>query len=269
MAGCPPDAFSADGQIWGTPLYRWEKHREDRFGWWMARLWMNFQQCDLLRIDHFRGLDEYFSIPAGESALAGHWEKGPGMALFHQMWQNMGYKPVIVEDLGYMTDSVRQMVKDTGFPNMKVLQFAFDPDDVGASNDYLVHNIPEHCVVYPGTHDNDPINGWFAALSEKEQQMVRTYFGRETLAKGRMNEVFVRAAMMCRAETCVILIQDHLGLGHEARINEPSHQENNWHWRLKPGMLTEELEAEIYETTRRYGRLNWDADSVQQRQRVE
>ena len=99
--------------------------------------------------------------------------------------------------------------------------------------------------------------------------MVRTYFGRETLAKGRMNEVFVRAAMMCRAETCVILIQDHLGLGHEARINEPSHQENNWHWRLKPGMLTEELEAEIYETTRRYGRLNWDADSVQQRQRVE
>ena len=268
VAGCPPDAFSADGQIWGTPLYRWEKHREDHFGWWMARLWMNFQQCDMLRIDHFRGLDEYFSIPAGESALKGHWEKGPGMALFHQMWQNMGYKPVIVEDLGYMTDSVRQMVRETGFPNMKVLQFAFDPDDYGASNDYLVHNIPEHCVVYPGTHDNDPINGWFAGLSEQEQKMIRTYFGAETLSKGRMNEVFVRAAMMCRAETCVMLVQDLLGMGHEARINDPSFLPNNWHWRLKPGALTEADGERLYEMTRRYGRLNWDSESVQQRQKV-
>ena len=268
VAGCPPDAFSADGQVWGTPLYRWEKHREDRFGWWMARLWMNFQQCDLLRIDHFRGLDEYFSIPAGQGASAGHWEKGPGMALFHQMWQNMGYKPVIVEDLGYMTESVRQMVRETGFPNMKVLQFAFDPDDIGASNDYLVHNIPDHCVVYPGTHDNDPINGWFAALSQAEQQMVREYFGAETLAKGRMNEVFIRAGLMCRAESCVILIQDYLGLGKEARINDPSHQENNWFWRLRPGMLTEDLEKKIFDLTRRYGRLNWDADTVQQKQWV-
>ena len=268
VAGCPPDAFSADGQVWGTPLYRWEKHREDHFGWWMARLWMNFQQCDLLRIDHFRGLDEYYSIPAGQSALAGHWEKGPGMALFHQMWQNMGYKPVIVEDLGYMTESVRQMVKETGFPNMKVLQFGFDPDDIGASNDYLVHNIPEHCVVYPGTHDNDPVNGWFASLSEEEQELVRSYFGQEKLAKGRMNEVLIRAAMMCRAESCVILLQDYLGMGHEGRINDPSHQENNWFWRLKSGMLTEETESRIFEITRRYGRLNWDADSVQQRQWV-
>lgn len=264
VAGCPPDAFSADGQVWGTPLYRWEKHQEDHFGWWMARLWVNFQQCDLLRIDHFRGLDEYFSIPAGQGAKYGHWEKGPGMAFFRQMWQNMGYKPVIVEDLGYMTETVRQMVRETGFPNMKVLQFAFDPDDIGASNDYLIHNIPEHCVVYPGTHDNDPINGWFAAQSEAVQKMVRGYFGRETLAKGRMNEVFVRAAMMCRAETCVIMIQDHLGLGHEARINDPSRQEGNWHWRLKPGMLTEEVERKIFDITHRYGRLNWDAESVQQ-----
>ncbi len=266
VAGCPPDAFSADGQVWGTPLYRWEKHREDHFGWWMARLWMNFQQCDLLRIDHFRGLDEYFSIPAGETAAAGHWEKGPGMALFHQMWQNMGHKPVIVEDLGYMTESVRQMVRDTGFPNMKVLQFAFDADDIGASNEYLVHNIPEHCVVYPGTHDNDPINGWFAGLSEGEQQMVRAYFGAEKTEKDRMHEVFIRAGMMCRAEICVIAIQDHLGLGHEARINDPSRQEGNWHWRLKGEMLTPALRKSIFETTRRYGRLNWDADSVQQRQ---
>ena len=263
VAGCPPDAFSADGQIWGTPLYRWENHAKDHFGWWMARLWYNFQQCDLLRIDHFRGLDEYFSIPAGKPALDGHWEKGPGMALFHQMWQNMGYKPVIVEDLGYMTESVRQMVRETGFPNMKVLQFAFDANDFGASNDYLVHNIPEHCVVYPGTHDNDPINGWFGSLSADGQRLVRDYFGQKTLSKSRMHEVFVRAAMMCRAETCVIQLQDHMGLGAEARINDPSHQENNWHWRLSPGMLTDALAQEIFETTRRYGRLNWASESVQ------
>ena len=263
MAGCPPDAFSADGQIWGTPLYRWEKHRETGFGWWMARLWMNFQQSDLLRIDHFRGLDEYFSIPAGSpTALAGHWEKGPGMDLFRKMWENMGYKPVIVEDLGYMTESVREMVRETGFPNMKVLQFGFDLSDFGAANDYLPHNIPEHCVVYPGTHDNDPINAWFASLSEKEKELVKRYFGCTDQADDGMHEVFVRAALMVRAETCVIAIQDYLGLGHDARVNEPSHLENNWHWRLKEESLTEELKQHIFEMTRMYGRLNWDSESV-------
>ena len=263
VAGCPPDAFSADGQVWGTPLYRWDAHRGDRFGWWMARLWMNFQQCDMLRIDHFRGLDEYFSIPADRPlAKNGHWEKGPGMDLFRQMWENMGYKPVIVEDLGFMTDSVRAMVRDTGFPNMKVLQFGFDEKDFGASNDYLLHNIPEHCVVYPGTHDNDPVNGWFATLTEAQQHQVRTYFGAENVPADRISRVFVRAALMSRAETCVIALQDWLDLGHEARINEPSRLENNWFWRLAPGFLTEEKSREIFEATRRYGRLNWEADAV-------
>lgn len=259
VAGCPPDAFSAEGQIWGTPLYRWEKHRDDRFGWWMARLWMNFQQCDLLRIDHFRGLDEYFSIPAGEPAKSGHWEKGPGMALFRQMWENMGHKPVIVEDLGYMTDSVRQMVRDTDYPNMKVLQFGFDADDVGAANDYLLHNIPEHCVVYPGTHDNDPVNGWFAGLTTAEKDRIRLYFGCEDVPDSRMHEVFIRAALISRASTCIIALQDWLGLGHEARINEPSRLEDNWHWRWKGDCRQDELAVRIFENTRRYGRLNWSA----------
>ncbi len=259
VAGCPPDAFSAEGQIWGTPLYRWDKHRDDHFGWWMARLWMNFQQCDLLRIDHFRGLDEYFSIPAGAPAKAGHWEKGPGMALFRQMWENMGYKPVIVEDLGYMTDSVRQMVRDTGFPNMKVLQFGFDTNDFGATNDYLLHNIPEHCVVYPGTHDNDTVNGWFRQLTVAEKDCIRQYFGCEDVPENRMHEVFIRAALISRASTCVIAFQDWLGLGHEARINDPSKLEGNWHWRWKGGCRLEELADRIFENTRRYGRLNWNA----------
>ena len=259
VAGCPPDAFSAEGQVWGTPLYRWDRHREDRFGWWMARLWMNFCQCDLLRIDHFRGLDEYFSIPAGATAKEGHWEQGPGMALFRQMWENMGYKPVIVEDLGYMTDSVRQMVRDTGFPNMKVLQFGFDADDFGAANDYLLHNIPEHCVVYPGTHDNDPVDGWFAALPNADKERIRQYFGCEGLPDGRMHEVFIRAALVSRASACVIALQDWLGLGHEARINDPSRLEDNWHWRWKGECSWDELADRIFESTRRYGRLNWDA----------
>ena len=259
MAGCPPDAFAAEGQIWGSPLYRWDEHRRDNYGWWMARLWQNFQESDLLRIDHFRGLDEYFSIPAGSTtALTGHWEAGPGMELFHRMWQNMGYKPVIVEDLGYMTDSVRKLVADTGFPNMKVLQFGFDPNDRGAANDYLPHNIGEHCVVYPGTHDNAPVNGWFERLTEAEKEMIRAYYGIGKEADARMNEVFVRSALMTRAETCVIQMQDWLGLGYEARINDPVRMENNWHWRMRPGSLTGELAERICEETRIYGRLNWD-----------
>ena len=262
VAGCPPDAFSADGQIWGTPLYRWEKHKEDRFAWWIARLYMNFQLCDLLRIDHFRGLDEYFSIPVGEHASRGHWEKGPGMALFREMWNRIGRKPVIVEDLGYMTESVRQMVRETGYPNMKVMQFAFDLEDAGGTNEHLLHNIPSHCFVYPGTHDNPPVNGWYASLREEERQLVRDYFGRERLDPDRVNEVFIRAAMVSPAETAVIQLQDYLGLGMEGRINNPAHQEGNWHWRLAPGMLTEALAKKIRRVTRRYGRLNWASENA-------
>ncbi len=259
MAGCPPDAFSADGQIWGSPLYRWEEHKKTGFGWWMARLWHNFQMCDLLRIDHFRGLDEYFSIPYGsKTAMTGHWEPGPGIALFHQMWENMGYKPVIVEDLGFMTQSVRDLVRATGFPNMKVLQFGFDVNDVAAANDYLPHNIPQHCVVYTGTHDNAPINGWFKDLSDEEKALVRNYFGAADVPESGMHEVLVRAAMMTFAETCIIPLQDYLGMGNEARINEPSHLENNWHWRLPDGLLTDSLCEAIRKTTQRYGRLNWE-----------
>lgn len=258
VAGCPPDNFSADGQIWGSPLYRWDEHRKTGYSWWMARLWQNFRLCDLLRIDHFRGLDEYFSIPYGsKSAIDGHWEKGPGMELFHTMWNSMGYKPVIVEDLGYMTDSVRAMVRDTGFPNMKVLQFGFDVNDYGAANDYLPHNIPENCVAYTGTHDNDPIAGWFSTLSDAEKTLVRRYYHVEGLPEEEMYKVLVGSAMMSRANTCIIQIQDYLGLGCEARVNTPAYMENNWYWRLDGKYLTEALCQEIFEMTRQYGRINW------------
>ena len=259
VAGAPPDGFAADGQIWGTPLYRWDVHQSESFGWWMARLWQNFCLCDMLRIDHFRGLDEYFSIPFGSpTAKNGHWEKGPGMAFFHQMWNNMGHKPVIVEDLGMMTDSVRELVRQSGFPNMKVLEFAFDPNDYGAANDYMPHNIYEHCVVYTGTHDNAPVNGWFADLSNDEKELVRSYFGTDTKDDSKISSVLVNHAMMSRANLCVVPIQDYLGLGNEARVNDPSHEENNWFWRLDKKYLTKKMSKEIFEITRRYGRLNWE-----------
>lgn len=258
VAGAPPDGFAADGQIWGTPLYRWDVHRSTGYGWWMARLYHNFCLCDLLRIDHFRGLDEYFSIPFGSTtAKDGHWEKGPGMDLFYKMWENMGYKPVIVEDLGMMTDSVRQLVRDSGFPNMKVLEFGFDVNDYGAANDYLPHNIYEHCVVYTGTHDNAPVNGWFADLSREEQELIRTYYGCQGTPDSEIHKVLVTSAMMSRANTCVIPLQDYIGLGMEARVNDPSHEPGNWFWRLDGKYLTAELCREIRETSRRYGRLNW------------
>ena len=259
VAGCPPDNFSADGQIWGTPLYRWDVHKASGYGWWMARLWHNFCLCDKLRIDHFRGLDEYFSIPYGsKTAMGGHWEKGPGMSLFEKMWESMGSKDVIIEDLGFMTESVRQMVRDSGFPNMKVLQFGFDRNDISATNDYLPHNVPEHCVIYTGTHDNAPISGWYGDLPEEDKAMIRAYYAAENTADDRMERVLTASAMMSRAETCVLPVQDYLGLGNEARVNNPAHEEGNWRWRLSVDALTPALSEEIAEITRRYGRMNWD-----------
>ncbi|MBQ9109900.1 MAG: 4-alpha-glucanotransferase, partial [Oscillospiraceae bacterium] len=161
VAGCPPDGFAAEGQLWGNPLYDWEYHKETGFKWWIERLRQCFAMYDVVRIDHFRGFDEYYAIPYGDkTAKNGHWEQGPGMELFHAVEAALGKREVIAEDLGFMTDSVRQLVKDSGFPNMKVLEFAFDSRDTGSRNDYLPHNYNENCVAYTGTHDNQTITAW-------------------------------------------------------------------------------------------------------------
>lgn len=259
VAGCPPDAFAADGQIWGNPLYRWEYHKQTNFQWWTSRLWANFRLYDVIRIDHFRGFDEYFSVPSdATTALAGHWEKGPGMDFFHAVQWQLGQRQFIAEDLGHMTDSVRWLVRDSGLPNMKVLQFAFDPEDVGAANDYLPHNYSNHCWVYTGTHDNAPILGWLESLSAEEIALVRDYLDDHVAPLAQLSCKLVNLAMMSAAETCVIPMQDYLGLNGEHRMNTPGTVGINWRWRMPSGAATQELGQYVLALTRRYGRLNWE-----------
>lgn len=260
VAGCPPDGFSATGQLWGNPLYRWEHHRNTGYQWWLSRLWYVFQLYDVTRIDHFRGFDEYYSIPYGaETAMTGHWEKGPGIDLFRCVEQNLGWHEVIAEDLGYVTDSVRQLVKDSGFPGMKVLEFAFDSRDSGSANDYLPHNYNENCVAYTGTHDNETLVGWFDSISKEEQTLARAYLCDRHTPKKWLYKSFIALAMRSRAKYCIIPMQDWLGLDNRSRTNTPSTIGINWRWRVAGEQLSELLVKEILDNTKRYGRMNWDA----------
>ena len=255
VAGCPPDGFSATGQLWGNPLYRWDYHRETGFDWWLTRLWYVYQLYDVTRIDHFRGFDEYYSIPYGhKTAEFGHWEKGPGIELFRRAEEVLGWHEVIAEDLGFVTDSVRQLVRDSGFPGMKVLQFAFDSRDTGSARDYLPHNYTENAVVYTGTHDNDTTIGWFEAISDDDWNLAREYLCDFYTPDEEMDQPFVALAMQSIARMCIIPMQDYLGLGTEARMNTPSTIGCNWRWRMTDDQFTEDLCRDILAQTRRYGR---------------
>ena len=259
VAGCPPDGFSATGQLWGNPLYRWDYHRQTGYDWWLSRLWYCFRLYDVTRIDHFRGFDEYYSIPYGaETAMEGHWEKGPGLELFRRVEQVLGWHEVIAEDLGYVTDSVRRLVQESGFPGMKVLEFAFDSRDSGSANDYLPHNYTENCVVYTGTHDNETITGWFDSISKEEQQAARDYLCDQRQPKKYLYQSFIALVMRSCAKYCIIPMQDYLGLDNSCRMNTPSTVGTNWRWRMKRDALTQELCEEILATTKRYGRMNWN-----------
>lgn len=250
VAGCPPDAFSPTGQLWGNPLYDWEYHRRTNYDWWMRRIGYSFRLYDIVRIDHFRGFDEYYSVPyEAKTAQFGHWEKGPGIELFNIMKERLGEKQVIAEDLGFLTESVLGLVRDTGYPGMKVLQFAFDSRE---ESDYLPHNYGKNCIVYTGTHDNDTTEHWVKALNEHDLGFAKRYMGITDDEKVR--ESLIRLALSSVSDTCVIPIQDYLGLGEEARINTPSTLGDNWKWRLTKGQLTEELAKQIRELTRLYGR---------------
>lgn len=250
VAGCPPDAFSATGQLWGNPLYDWEYHRRTGYQWWMERMAYSFRMYDVVRVDHFRGFDEYYSIPYGDrTAEKGHWEKGPGLEIFNRMKEYFGGKelPIIAEDLGFLTPSVLELLKASGFPGMKVLEFAFDSSE---NSSYLTHKYSPNCVVYTGTHDNDTAAGWFASLDRREHDFVCEYMGGEYTPEKELHWDLIRLALSSVAGLAVIPVQDYLGLGSEARINEPSTLGKNWKWRLLPGQLDKE-------TVKRCRRMAW------------
>lgn len=251
VAGCPPDVFSATGQLWGNPLYRWDYHKETGYEWWMKRIGYCYKLYDVVRIDHFRGFDEYYNIPFGDpTAEFGKWEPGPGYELFKVMKEKVGNKPVIAEDLGFLTPSVIKMVKRTGYPGMKILQFAFDSDETSV---YLPHNYTANTVVYTGTHDNDTTRSWFYGLKPKHRRFAKKYLN----IKGNkeVEWAFIRAAISSVSDTAIIPMQDYLGLGGEARINLPSTLGDNWKWRMKETQITEELAARIYELCKTYARV--------------
>ncbi|MBQ2802432.1 MAG: 4-alpha-glucanotransferase [Lachnospiraceae bacterium] len=251
VAGCPPDAFSVTGQLWGNPLYDWSYHEETGYEWWINRIAYCYEWYDVLRIDHFRGFDEYWFVPYGdETAENGHWEKGPGYALFDTMQKKLGKKKVIAEDLGFLTESVIELVKKTGYPRMKILQFAFD---AWKDSEYLPHNYDKNCVVYTGTHDNDTTVGFIEKMPKKDIQFAREYL-QVRGAKGLCWEM-IRAALSSVADMAIIPMQDYLELGSKARMNVPSTLGTNWKWRMDKDALTEELAAKIYKMAKIYGRL--------------
>lgn len=251
VAGCPPDYFSDDGQLWGNPLYDWEAHRAQGFSWWIERLRFQLRLFDRVRIDHFRGLESYWAVPQGDrTARRGRWLAGPGEVLFEALEEALGPLPLIAEDLGYMTEEVYQFREKTGYPGMKILQFAFNPD---ASSDYLPHNLTENAVLYLGTHDNHTLAGWLLTAPEEELAFAKAYLGlneEEGLAKGLLRGA---ATSVCR--TVIFQMQDLLGLGEESRMNRPGTAEGNWQWRLLPDSLTLDLARGLRELTRMSGRL--------------
>lgn len=253
VAGCPPDGFSATGQLWGNPLYQWEYHGKTGYQWWMRRMEYSFRMYDVVRVDHFRGFDEYYSIPAGsENAIHGTWEKGPGIEVFQKMQEKFGKLDIIAEDLGFLTPSVLKLVKDTGFPGMKVLEFAFDSRE---ESDYLPHNYTTNCVVYTGTHDNNTIRGWYEEMDEADRQLSVDYMNNAHTPGGEIHWDFVRLALSSVAKLAVIPVQDYLGLGGEARINTPSTLGENWRWRMLSGEITDEIAVKCRKMAKLYGRV--------------
>ena len=252
VAGVPPDGFSPTGQLWGNPLYRWEAHRAAGYQWWITRLWYCFELYDVVRIDHFRGFDEYFSIPYGsETAVDGHWEKGPGIELFRAVEQALGKREIIAEDLGYMSDTVRQLVRDSGFPGMKVLEFAFDPRE---PSNYLPHNYDRNCICYTGTHDNETLYQWVAGLSPESDAYAREYL--HIGPDDDLAQAIIHAGMDSKADLFVAQMQDYLRLGAEARMNEPGTLKvENWRWRAERAQLTDRLAEKIADLTNAAGRV--------------
>jgi 4-alpha-glucanotransferase len=249
VAGVPPDAYSADGQLWGHPLYRWDVLAEESFDWWIERVRLNLRLADAVRLDHFRAFAAYWEVPAGAAtAREGRWAPGPGLMLFLAIRHALGDVPIVAEDLGEITDDVRKLLATLGLPGMKVLQFAFGEMD----SEHLPHHHLQNAVVYSGTHDNDTTAGWYAALPGWAQERFRDYFG----VDGRDPAgVLVRAAFASVADRAVVPLQDVLGLGSEARMNVPGRAHDNWTWRAPKDAFRPEVAARLRHLAELTGRV--------------
>ena len=250
VAGVPPDYFTADGQLWGNPLYDWDAMKADGYTWWIRRIAGASRLYDILRIDHFRGLESYWAVPYGETtAKIGRWVKGPGMGLIGVLTEKFPNIQFIAEDLGYLTPEVRQLLEDSGLPGMKVLEFAFDSRE--AAN-YLPHTYPRHCVCYAGTHDNATLMGWKDEAAPADIAMARQYLGLND--EEGFHWGVLRGGQSSVADLFVAQMQDYLGLGSEARMNTPGILGGNWQWRMLSGQITDALTARIAGMARLYGR---------------
>ena len=253
VAGTPPDAFSPTGQRWGNPLYDWEYMKKHHYSWWISRIRRNLELYDVIRIDHFNGLDSYYAIPyEDETADGGTLHAGPGSSLFRAVKKELGDVPVIAEDLGNMTDSIRKMREETGYPGMKVLQYAFDWSE---NSDYLPYRHEKNCVVYTGTHDNMTTRAWIESISDHDRDFARRYINSIFTDYGQFTWDFIREAFRSPADLCIVPIQDFLVKGNEARMNTPGTSGKNWQWRTLPGELSADLSRSIFEMTKLYGRL--------------
>ena len=251
VSGVPPDYFSADGQLWGNPLYDYDRMRQDGFGWWIRRVEGASRLFDVIRIDHFRGLESYWAVPYGaETAREGRWRKGPGMDLVGVLTQWFHGLDIIAEDLGFLTPEVHQLLRDSGLPGMKVLEFAFDARE---PSNYLPHTYERNCVCYVGTHDNETVMQWREQADRADVTFARKYLSLNE-AEG-FHWGMIRGGMSSVADTFVAQMQDYLGLGAEGRMNTPGTLGNNWRWRLLPGEASPALARKIRQYAHMYGRL--------------
>jgi 4-alpha-glucanotransferase len=254
VAGVPPDYFSDDGQRWGNPLYRWNVMKQQKFSWWIERFKRTLTLFDILRIDHFRGFEAYWEIPAGEkTARVGRWVKGPGAELFKEIKKKLGALPIIAEDLGVITPEVKALRKKFTFPGMKVLQFAFLN---GPEGNFLPHNYESSYVVFTGTHDNDTARGWYEKASEHERDFVRRYCNTDG---HEIQWDLIKLALKSVADMTIIPMQDVIGLGSEGRMNFPGTVEGNWEWRFTPDQIAPWAASRLYEIAALSGRCNPDA----------
>lgn len=251
VAGCPPDYFSATGQLWGNPLYDWDYLAETDYEWWFERIKAASKLYDLTRIDHFRAFASYYSIPyPAENAINGEWVEGPRIKFFKMMEEAIGKIDIVAEDLGTLTPDVTELMEQTGYPGMKVLEFAFDS---GEENDYLPHKYTENCVVYTGTHDNDTLMGWVETAKPEDVSYARSYC--QMPEDEPFNWGLIRTAYQSKAYMAIIPVQDILGLGKEARMNIPSTLGGNWTWRVDKAALTDELADKLKTMSVNSGRL--------------